>query len=256
MTFAYFQFFGELNDFLPRHCRERALPYPVDDAPAVKHPIEALGVPHPEVEAIVIAGEPVAFCRRVQGGELVQVYPAQTPLNGAATVLRPPLPRPVRFLLDTHLGQLAAYLRMLGVDAAYSNAAHDHELAAQASAENRVLLTRDRGLLKRKQVVYGYCVRTTEPRSQLIAVLRRYNLAGEFALWRRCLRCNGMLVPVDKGEIEERLEPRTRLYYDAFQQCSACGRIYWQGSHHARMAGFIDDVLAEAGHITAPTDIT
>jgi uncharacterized protein with PIN domain len=109
-------------------------------------------------------------------------------------------------------------------------------------------------LLKRKQVMYGYCIRSTEPRSQLIAVLRRYDLTSEIDLWRRCLHCNGILAPVEKALILERLEPKTRLYYDAFEQCGACGRIYWQGSHHARMAEFIAGVLVEAVYTRSGAD--
>ncbi len=247
MSLALFSFFGELNDFLPHHLREKAIPYQVDERPSVKHPIESLGVPHPEVAAILIAGRAVGFGRRVQPGDHVQVYPVQLGQNDVGELLRPPLPHPTRFLLDTHLGQLAAYLRMLGIDAAYSNTADDRELAEQAGNEARVLLTRDRGLLKRKQVVYGYWVRSTDPRNQVIAVVRRYHLADQIELWRRCLRCNGILAPVDKALILDRLAPRTRLYYDAFEQCGVCGRIYWQGSHHARMAEFIAGILAQVG---------
>ncbi len=135
----------------------------------------------------------------------------------------------MRFVLDTHLGQLAVYLRMLGFDAVYSNDATDAVLAGISSAERRVLLTRDRGLLKRKIVEYGYCVRQTEPRAQLVCVLRRYDLAAAAQPWRRCVHCNGLLHPVDKAAILDRLEPKTKRYYDEFQQCEACGRSTGRG---------------------------
>ncbi len=243
---ASFFFHGDLNDFLPHEQRATAIILPVDDRPAVKHPIESLGVPHPEVEAILVDGSAVGFAHRLKPGDAVHVYSAAcTPPDVAQALLRPPLPSPIRFLLDTHLGKLAIYLRMLGIDAAYSNDADDETLAQVATAEERVLLTRDRGLLKRKLVVYGHCVRSGEPRSQLIAVLHRYRLHDSVRLWSRCLRCNGVLEPVEKALIAAHLEPRTRLYYDRFERCTDCGQVYWQGSHHERMQTFVESVLAE-----------
>lgn len=243
---AHFFFHGDLNDFLPLEQRSTAIPYLVNDRPAVKHPIESLGVPHPEAAAILVNDCAVGFAHRVQPGDAVHVYSAaSTPPDAAHTLLRQPPPSPIRFLLDTHLGKLATYLRMLGIDAAYSNDADDDALAQVTAAEGRVLLTRDRGLLKRKLVIYGYCVRDSEPRSQLIAVLHRYRLHDSVRPWSRCLRCNGLLEPVEKALIDEQLEPKTRLYYDQFERCTTCGQVYWQGSHHERMRQFVESALAE-----------
>jgi uncharacterized protein with PIN domain len=241
-----FRFHGDLSDFLPPALRGQAIPYPLDGTVAVKHPIEALGVPHPEVAAITANGRSVDFTYWLLPGDVVEVYGQDAVLPDGAIALRPPLPRPVRFVLDTHLGRLATYLRILGCDTLYSNAADDEELARIAHAEARVLLTRDLGLLKRKAVIYGHWVRAFRPRDQLVAVVRRYDLWGELQPWRRCPHCNGSLAPVDKAEILERLEPKTRLYYDEFLRCAACGQVYWQGSHHARLQAFIDGVLAES----------
>ena len=242
-----FRFYGELNDFLPARQRGQEIACPLDGTVAVKHPIESLGVPHPEVELILVGGRSVDFTYWLQEGDRVRVYPrGEGPPGVQRIALRPPLPAPVRFVLDTHLGQLAVYLRMLGFDAVYSNDATDAVLAGISSAERRVLLTRDRGLLKRKIVEYGYCVRQTEPRAQLVCVLRRYDLAAAAQPWRRCVHCNGLLHPVDKAAILDRLEPKTKRYYDEFQQCEACGQVYWQGSHFERMQAFVDGVLAEA----------
>lgn len=149
-------------------------------------------------------------------------------------------------MLDTHLGRLAAYLRMLGFDSVYSNSYDDESLARIAHDEKRVLLTRDRGLLKRSMVTYGYCVRHTRPRAQFVDTVRRYELADETQPWSRCVRCNGLLEPVDKSDILDQLEPKTKLYYDDFQRCTVCGQIYWRGSHHERMRNFLAGVLAEA----------
>lgn len=242
---ATFVFYGDLNDFLPNAQHHRPIRYVLDDAPAVKHPIEALGVPHPEVEQIVVNGQSVDFAYRLQTGDQVQVYPLDAlPDAPPLLPLRPPLPRPIRFVLDTHLGRLASYLRLFGFDALYRNDYDDATLAQLAAAQGRVLLTRDRGLLKRKQVLYGHCVRSHTPADQLVGILRRYRLRDEIRLWQRCPNCNGVLVPVAKAAVLDQLEPKTKRYYDDFQQCSNCGQVYWQGSHFERMQGFIAGVLA------------
>lgn len=242
---ATFTFYGDLNDFLPAAQRGRPIAYPLDGAPAVKHPIEALGVPHPEVEQIIVGGRSVDFTYPLQPGDQVHVY-ALDALPGDAWPLRlrPPLPRPVRFVLDTHLGRLAAYLRLFGFDTLYRNDYDDATLAHIAAQDQRVLLTRDRGLLKRKQVVYGYCVRDHAPTGQIVEVLRRYRLREDVQPWQRCPHCNGLLTPVTKAEVLDRLETKTKRYYDDFQQCSTCGQVYWQGSHFIRMQGFVAEVLA------------
>lgn len=241
-----FRFYGNLNDFLPTAQHSRWIDYAFDGTVAVKHPIESLGVPHPEVEQILADGTPVDFAHHLHSGEDVLVYPMgfATPAPNTPA-LRPPLNRPARFVLDTHLGRLAAYLRMLGFDAEYRNDYHDVALADISASAERVLLTRDRGLLKRKIVVYGYCIRHAKPRTQLVSVVKRYGLTADARPWRRCVRCNGLLQPVDKADILDRLEPKTRLYYDEFQHCISCGQIYWRGSHHERMRSFLTGVLAE-----------
>jgi uncharacterized protein with PIN domain len=157
--------------------------------------------------------------------------------------VRPQPLREPRFVLDTHLGRLAAYLRLLGFDTVYRNDCADEELARLSSSEGRILLTRDRGLLKRGLVTHGYCIRDTNPRQQLIEVLRRFDLCQAVAPFRRCIRCNGSLQPVSKEAISHRLLPRTRQYYDEFHICQGCDRIYWQGSHYRRMQQFIASVL-------------
>lgn len=250
---AVLQFFGDLNDFLSAGRRARPIVYPLDGAPAVKHPIEALGVPHPEVEQIVVDGHSVAFGYRLQPGDQVQVYPRDAlPAAPSRLALRPPPPTPIRFVLDTHLGRLAAYLRIFGFDARYRNDYDDATLAQLAADEGRVLLTCDRGLLKRKQVVFGHCVRAPDPAAQIVDILRRYRLRDEIRLWQRCVHCNSLLVPVAKAAVLDRLEPKTKRYYEEFQQCSGCGQVYWQGSHLERMQGFVEGVMAALGQ---PSDV-
>lgn len=242
-TAVTFRFFGELNDFLPERRRDVDFGYDFNGAQTVKHLIEAAGVPHPEVEAILADSVPVAFDYQPRDGQHITVYPLVNDLApGTYPPLRPPWPEPIAFLADNHLGRLARYLRLLGFDTAYDGDWDDDELAERSRDENRVLLTRDRGLLKRSLVQFGYCLRTTDSREQLMAVLSRFCLFDRLEPWRRCLRCNGRLHPVDKAAILDRLEPKTRLYYDDFQQCAACGQVYWHGSHMDELVALVEEV--------------
>lgn len=246
MSQVYLRFHGTLNDFLPVALRHIPIAVALQGVTAVKHPIESLGVPHPEIEQIWVNSQSVDFGYWVQADDQIELYPMGVEaISKPGMLLRPLLTPPLRFILDTHLGQLATYLRLFGFDTLYRNDYHDAELAQIAHAETRILLTRDRGLLKRKLVVYGYCVRTGAPRQQLIEVLCRYHLTDAMALWQRCLRCNGHLTVVAKETIFDQLEPRTQRYYEDFHRCQSCGQIYWQGSHHTQMQAFIDDVLRE-----------
>lgn len=244
MKQAYFRFYAELNDFLPPELRQRPIPYTFEVSGSVKDAIEALGVPHTEVDLILVNGESVGFSYLVQGGDQISVYPMFEAIDITPLVrVRPEPLRETRFILDVHLGRLAGYLRMLGFDTLYRNDYEDEELARISSQEQRILLTRDRGLLKRTIVSHGYCLRTTNPREQLIEVLRRFDLFRSITPFRRCMHCNGLLASVDKAAISDRLPPKTSQYYDEFRRCQACDRIYWKGSHYERMERFIDQVL-------------
>ena len=230
MPTAHFIFHGALNDFLPPARRGAPFSLRFDAHQTVKHLVEALGVPHLEVRAVQIAGTAAAFDDRVPDGSLVQVYSLE------AESLPP---EELRFVLDNHLGRLAASLRMLGFDTLYRNDYQDDELAATAAAQQRILLTRDRRLLMRKAIPRGYCVRQTDPPQQLGAIVQRYVLAPHIRPFQRCMRCNGLLQPVDKADVLDRLEPLTRLYFNEFRQCPACRQVYWKGSHYAHMLGTI-----------------
>ena len=241
---ADFRFYAELNDFLPPARRQRDFVHPVEGRVTVKHLIESLGVPHGEVDLILVNGQPVDFSYLVKDGDRVSVYPMFESIDiSAVGRLRPQPLRQTRFVLDTHLGQLATYLRLLGFDTRYRNDFGDPELARISSEERRILLTRDRGLLKRNLVSHGYYVRHTEPRQQLLEVVRRFDLKDDLQPFRRCLRCNALLEPVDKERILHRLEANTRRYYEEFRICSGCQQIYWKGSHYRRMRRFLNGIL-------------
>jgi len=255
---ATFRFHGDLNDHLPVTRQHVSFSYAFDGGPAVKDALEALGPPHPEVDAIVANGVPVDFAYRVRDGDRVDVYPLVRSNSAAcepardATVegrpagfgsLTPPVSRPPRFILDTHLGRLARFLRMLGFDSAYGNRAEDDELARRSAVEDRIMLTRDRGVLRRSVVRLGYLLRSDDPYRQLTEVAGRYELAVQAQPFSRCIRCNGRIEPVDKADVAERLAPRTLRYYDVFGRCDSCAAVYWQGSHYERMQGLVSEVL-------------
>jgi uncharacterized protein with PIN domain/sulfur carrier protein ThiS len=245
--------YAELNDFVPPAKRQRTLPVALRERDSVKDVIESQGVPHTEVDLIVVNGEPVGFDYRVRDGDRIAAYPVFRSLDvSSLPALRPPAwPRDgePRFVLDAHLGTLAGLLRMLGFDTLYRNDYDDADLARISAEEGRILLTRDRGLLKRRQVVHGYHVWATDAEAQVAKVLRRFGLSDLVRPFSRCLRCNGPLTPVAKEVVLDRLEPLTRRYYDEFAICSTCDQVYWRGSHFQRMQGLVERLRpAQATH--------
>lgn len=228
MSMAYFSFGGRLNDFLPRTQRGKVIPVDFRGRQSVKHLAESLGVPHPEIGAVQVNGQEGALGTITQDEDRVELYPIP---DGC--------PVEPRFILDGHLGRLAAYLRMLGFDCLYENDSDDQDLAAIAQREERILLSRDRRLLMRKAVTHGYCLRSLDPLEQLSETIRRFDLAKRIIPFHRCLRCNHSLEPVAKKVVLDQLEPLTKLYFDEFQICPACKQIYWKGSHFEKMQELI-----------------
>lgn len=246
MHTAVIRMYASLNDFLPAHQRGRAICYAFQGNPAVKDSIEAIGVPHPEVDLLLINGESVGFQAQLSPGDVVSVYPRFHILPAEQlSRVRPPQLDQVRFVLDVHLGRLAELLRLLGFDARYENNADDEELAHCSSVEKRVLLSRDRGLLKRGEVRYGYCVRTLDPESQVLEVLRRYHLWEEVRPFQRCMRCNGLIEPVDREVVLDQLLPGTKEAYEQFYRCNSCQKVYWCGSHVEVLRAWIDSLLQQ-----------
>lgn len=243
---ATFRFYADLNHFLPYARRQTDFNHTFDGRVSIKDMIESFGIPHTEIDLIVVNGESVDFDYIVQDGDRVSVYPDFTTVDISPLIrLRPePLDVP-RFVLDIHLGRLAGYLRMLGFDALFPENYDDEYLAEISSTENRIMLSRDRGLLIRKIVVYGYYVRSTNPREQVVEVARRYNLIPKMQPFRHCAHCNGVIEPVAKEDILHLIQPDTREYYDDFRQCTECGRVYWPGTHFERMQAFIDEIVRQ-----------
>jgi uncharacterized protein len=241
MKLATFRFYEELNDFLPLEIRKKPFPYSFSGKPTVKHVIEALKVPHTEVDLILVNGESVDFNHHLKEGDYVSVYPKFETLDiKPINHLRPEPLRTPRFILDVHLGKLAKYMRMAGIDTLYETNYEDEEIILIAEAENRTVLTRDLGILKDKQLKRGYYVRHTDPKEQIKEIVDRFDLRRHIQQAFRCISCNGWIQKVEKKSVLEELPPRTKDYYEEFYRCTECGKVYWKGSHFKRMSEFIE----------------
>jgi len=230
------RFYEELNDFLPPHRRKRSYERDFPDNCTVGDVIEAEGVPLESVELVVAGGHGVGLDYVPAAGERVAIYPVfeAFELNGLRRIHNRPLRQP-RFVADAHLGKLAEYLRMIGFDTLFRNDFSDDELVRLSSEQERIVLSRDKGLLNRAAVTRGYFVNSTYPPEQIEEVLERFDLYGLMRPLSRCIKCNGELERVDKSEIIGRLQPATARHHRYFWQCTGCGRVYWKGSHYTRM---------------------
>lgn len=245
MATATFAFHGELNRFLAPGQRGRRCTHGCPPGATLKHMIEALGVPHTEVDAILVNGVGAGFARAVAPGDCIEVFPHGMPLDGGPHVpLRPP--HSARFVADAHLGRLARNLRMLGIDVLYRNDYSDAEMARIAGSEDRIVLTRDRDLLIRKEIVHGCFVHATDDEAQLAQVLRRFDLGAGLRPFSRCLVCNEPLRRIARTEVQLRVPARSYAAHQHFYECLSCGRVYWEGSHVERMRLRLSNLLGSA----------
>ena len=238
--------YAELNDFVKPDEQYTVLRRPFRPHQTVKDVVEAAGIPHTEVDLVLVNGESVDFDHRPRHGDRITAYPVFETLDIArVTRVRPRPLREPRFVADVNLGGLARLMRLMGLDVRCRWDDDDAALAEVAAADHRILLTRDRGLLKRRNVTHGVYVRSDHPFDQVVEVIQRLDLAAQLAPFTRCLRCGGAVTAVAKADVEDRLEPLTRRYYDDFRRCTKCGRVYWRGSHQARLNATVAAIRAE-----------
>ncbi|MEW8507571.1 MAG: Mut7-C RNAse domain-containing protein [Candidatus Thiodiazotropha sp.] len=248
MPVASLRFYEELNDFLPQGLRKRKFIHRYSQGEPIKHVIESVGVPHTEVEVILVNGESVDFDYLLQADDRVSIYPLFESMDVSPLLrLRPEPLRRLRFIADAHLGRLARYLRLLGFDCLFFNDAGDSKLVSISVDEGRVLLTRDRGLLMHRNLTHGCFIHATEPRQQLKEILRRLQLEALCNPFTRCMECNGLLVAEDKKRIEAELPENVRRHYNEFRCCDQCARIYWKGSHFRELQAFIASLIPSPG---------
>jgi len=239
---ATFRFYEELNDFFAPGKRKATVTVCFTGNPSVKNVIESVGIPHTEVDLILVNSKSVGFCYHLRDGDRVSVYPVFESLDiSSVTHIRgKPLRKPA-FILDVHLGKLARYLRMLGLDTLYRNDYEDNDIVRIARMQNRIILTRDVGLLKKKEVTHGFWIREQNPKKQVSEVLDRLDLYTHVSPFQRCIACNGLIEKVEMEEISDRLDSKTKKYYKEFYRCTSCKKIYWKGSHYERMSKLVAD---------------
>ncbi len=239
-SFSKIFFHGELQDFLQQGKGIEGLNYQVNRKASIKDVIESLGPPHTEIERILVNGMVRDFTHILRPGDIVEVHPHTPPVDIAGdSELKPGIKDKTRFIVDVNVGKMAKLLRMLGYDAAYNPNWSDREIADLAQRENRIVLTKDRGLLKRSKIAWGRLLRSSTPQEQFRETASFFGLSRQENPFSRCLCCNTELEPVKKSEILHLLEPKTKMYFQSFYRCPSCRRIYWQGSHHKRMQAWL-----------------
>lgn len=246
MCTAEFRFYEELNDFLSPSRRKRSFRYAFADNATVKQAIEALGVPHTEVELILVNGVPVDFPHRVADGDRVSAYPVFESLDVTPVLkLRPEPLRSIRFLTDAHLGALAKRLRLLGFDTRHAGDLADAEIATMSADDRRVLLTRDRELLKRRQITHGCYIRQSDTTLQLAYLIQRLDLRRAARPFTRCVECNGILVKTTPAAVAGRIPSDVAKRFHRFWTCGDCQRVYWRGSHFDSLSKRVAGALAD-----------
>ncbi len=242
---AEFRFYQELNDFLSRKKRKKSFTHEFTGHPSIKDTVEAIGVPHAEIDLLIVEGESVDFTYKMQGGERVAVYPVFEAFDISPIVhLRAKPLRENKFIVDVNLGRLAGYLRLLGFDSYYKNDLDDHEIVIRSLSEQRIILTRDLGILKHGEVTHGYWVRSTKPRAQISEVVKSLQLENNFNPFTRCAECNYIVYPVAKRALLERLPDYIQKNHEDLFECAGCHKIYWKGSHYDRILEWIDTLKA------------
>ncbi|SER53071.1 hypothetical protein SAMN05421690_103511 [Nitrosomonas sp. Nm51] len=245
MKQARLHFYAELNDFLAPTERNKAVTHCFNHKASIKDVIESYNVPHTEIDLIIVNGVSVDFNYYVQHGDDIHAYPAYASAPSIGHIplvhLAPQITDNPGFVVDVNLGRLARYLRLLGFDCLYRNHFADAAIAEISSISRRIVLTRDRKLLQRKIIRYGYFVRAEAPKIQVKEVLAKFNLHPWLRPLTRCTYCNGKLIQTEKHSISHRLKPLTKKYYDKFLICPDCSQIYWQGSHDMRVKQLIQE---------------
>ncbi|MBN2533384.1 MAG: Mut7-C ubiquitin/RNAse domain-containing protein [Spirochaetales bacterium] len=243
MIKVHIRFYEELNFFIRPEKRKQLIERHCKEGTTVKALIETCGIPHTEVDLVLVNGESRGFSYQLENNDRISVYPVFESFDiGKVSRVRPAPLRVIRFILDVHLGKLAKRLRLLGFDTLYSNTYTDEELSELSKKERRIILTRDTGLLKRKIITHGYYVRSRDPKEQLFEVIRRFDLFHSLKPFSRCIQCNEVLGEIRKDKIEQQLPDKVLEKYDRFYSCKRCNKIYWLGSHWKSMKKTLETI--------------
>lgn len=248
MLKVYIRFYEELNFFLQPEKRKKLIEEYCKEGTTVKALIEICGIPHTEVDLVLVNGESTGFSYQLKNNDRISVYPVFESFDiGEVSQVRPAPLRVIRFILDVHLGKLAKRLRLLGFDTLYTNTYSDEEISEISKKEKRIILTRDTGLLKRKIITHGYYIRSRNPKEQLFEVVRRFDLLKRVKPFTRCIQCNQCLKEIEKNKIEQQLPEKVLRKYDHFHLCEPCNKIYWLGSHWENMKKTLEKLYQQAG---------
>jgi hypothetical protein len=239
-----FRFYEELNDFLPYHRRKTEFEVPFKGKRSVKDIIEALGVPHTEIDLILVNGKSVDFKYIIRDGDRISVYPVFESFNiKDVTRLRKIPLRRNKFIADTSLEDIVKYMRVLGFDVFYDPLLTSREIIEISNAENRIILTRSRKLLKFKEVTHGIFIRPGTIPKQIKRIIDCLDIKDNIKPFSRCLHCNIPLKSIQKEKILDRIPPKTREFCDEYVQCPSCGKIYWKGTHFKNMKKVVRQIL-------------
>jgi len=239
-----FRLYAELNDFLPKDNRQKPFRQSFKTPVTVRETIESLGIPLSEVDLILVNGESAPMSHSLKENDNISIYPVFESMDiSSKTKVRDKALRETKFILDCHLGKLAKYLRMLGFDTLYSNSFEDDEIIDIADEQHRIILTRDKLLLRSQKISHGYYIRTIDKHEQLKEVVRKFDLHSQFLSFTRCMTCNSCLQKVNKEDIIHKIEPETATIYNEFYMCKPCDKVFWRGSHFKRMEQYIRDLL-------------
>jgi uncharacterized protein len=240
MKTAFFRFYEELNDFLPEQKRKTRFEHSFIDRASVKDMIESLGVPHTEIDLILVNGKSVDFSYIVNDGDDISVYPVFESFDIIDVQhLRPEPLRDPKFVLDVHLGKLSRYLRMLGFDCIYKNNLSDADIVLISLNEKRAVLTRDRNILKRKDVTHAYRIRSEDVFEQTLEIIKRFHLEKTIKEFSRCIECNSLIKRIGKEKVLDKIPPNVKEYQNEFYYCMNCDKVYWKGSHYDKMLAFV-----------------
>ncbi len=181
---AVFRFYEELNDYLPEEKKKVFFAYNFKGNPSVKDVIESIGIPHAEIDLILVNSKSVEFSYSLKDGDIVSIYPVFETLDiSNVTHLRKKPIRKPKFILNSHLEKLTGYLQKIGLDTFYRECYKNNEIIKIAVREGRIILTQNPEILKNREVTHGYCIRSISPEKQLNEVIDYFDLYSKINLF-------------------------------------------------------------------------
>jgi uncharacterized protein with PIN domain len=213
---------------------------------SVKDMIEALGVPHTEIDLILVNGTSVDFAYVLKDGDRVNVYPVFESLNiENVTRLRKVPLRKTKFIADIHLGKIVKYMRALGFDLSFDPSLSARKIIEISKKKSRIILTKSRQILKFKEVTHAIFIYPGTTAEQIKRILDYLDIKDSIKPFSRCLRCNSVVKRVSKEGVADRIPPKTKEFCDQYNHCKFCDKIYWKGTHFIKMSKAIDHILSD-----------